>query len=76
MWYGVCQNVTATSHKLYCSYNGTAKKLDDDGRRLLSQYCPHLLNDTGDTLTCCDAEQVNFANFFFSLTSKYIYTVN
>lgn len=58
VWYGVCQNVTATGHKLYCSYNGTAKKLDDDGLRLLTQYCPHLKNDIGDTLTCCDAEQV------------------
>lgn len=58
VWYGVCKNMTGTSHKLYCSYNGTAKQLDSNGQRLLSQYCPQLLSDAANTFTCCDAEQV------------------
>lgn len=57
VWYGVCHKDPATTHKLYCSYNGTAKQLDDDGRKLLSVWCPHVL-EKYDGLTCCDNEQV------------------
>lgn len=43
----------------YCSYNGTAKPLDEEGKSLLNVWCPHLLIDQENTVTCCDKEQVS-----------------
>lgn len=54
MWYGVCD-----STRYYCSYNGSAKILkDSQALNALTEYCPHLVNNSGDTSTCCDGEQV------------------
>lgn len=58
VWYGVCK-VTPIKHKLYCSYNGTAKALDGEGQKLLAEFCPHLLGGQDNTYTCCDNEQVS-----------------
>lgn len=63
IWYGVCAD--RGNHKLYCSYNGTAKPLDPAGKKLLSKWCPQLL-DRNNGLTCCDQEQVNSFFFFYN----------
>lgn len=55
VWYGVCKNTQMYKTK-YCSYNETAKPLNDEGIKLLTEHCPHLVTDK--TLTCCDNEQV------------------
>lgn len=56
MWYGVC-NVDNFSHKLYCTYDGPAKPVDDAGKKLLSLWCPNILKEHNNT-SCCDNEQV------------------
>lgn len=56
VWYGICD-----SDRYYCSYNGTAKILNDSKAvNELTEYCPHLVNNAGDTLTCCDGKQVSW----------------
>lgn len=56
VWYGVC-NKDEEGKIQYCSYDGPAKHLNSTGQKLLSKFCPHLVN--GDnTFTCCDFEQV------------------
>lgn len=58
VWYGVCHVNPSTKHKLYCSNNTKALPLEPKGQKLLSTYCPHLLNGRDNTYTCCNTEQV------------------
>lgn len=65
IWYGVCDFDKATGHKRYCNYTGPAKPLNNEGQKLLSIWCPHLLTDDGNGVnTCCDSEMVNICGFF------------
>lgn len=58
IWYGVCKD-----DKKNCAYNGTAKALDEEGVKALSQWCSHLMPanyKAGDVVnTCCDNKQVH-----------------
>lgn len=57
IWYDICSDPKAPKTQ-YCSYNGTAKALDQDGQKLLSKWCPHLLEkDQG--LACCNNQMVS-----------------
>jgi Niemann-Pick C1 protein len=59
IWYGVC-NLDAFGNDRYCSYNGTAKTLDNSGQESLMTWCSHLLVDNGDGVKlCCDNAQVS-----------------
>lgn len=58
--------VTESNHKLYCAYNGTAKPVNDEGKKLLSTWCPHLLEEHNNNL-CCDNEQVRTVFFVLNL---------
>lgn len=55
--------------KKNCAYNGTAKALDDEGVKALSQWCSHLLPANYkagvDVNTCCDNKQVKFTGIIF-----------
>lgn len=42
---------------MYCAYDGPAKPVDDAGKKLLSKWCPNLLEEHNSNL-CCDNEQV------------------
>jgi Niemann-Pick C1 protein len=45
--------------KKNCAYNGDAKPLTNStGLAILNRWCPHLVNNNPDVLTCCDSEQV------------------
>lgn len=59
IWYGVCDFDPIFNHKRYCNYTGPAKPLNNEGQKLLSVWCPHLLADDGNGVnTCCDSEMV------------------
>ncbi|KAM8715427.1 hypothetical protein ACLKA7_002475 [Drosophila subpalustris] len=60
IWYGVC-NKDAIGHKQYCSYNGTAKAMNDEGLQLLAERCSFLLESEQKNF-CCDVEQVKILN--------------
>ncbi|XP_031623416.1 NPC intracellular cholesterol transporter 1-like [Contarinia nasturtii] len=64
IWYGVCRNFEENDieKSQYCSYNGTAKLLNEDGRQKLSQYCSHLDSGENNTFTCCDNDQIEVMN--------------
>lgn len=58
VWYGVCN--MKDELKQNCAYNGTAKPLTDaTGLGILKQWCPHLISNDKDVLTCCDTDQVS-----------------
>lgn len=59
MWYGICEK-DALGHKLYCAYDGPAKEVNDEGKKLLEKWCPNLLAEHNNNL-CCDNEQVRTA---------------
>jgi hypothetical protein len=45
--------------KKNCAYNGDAKPMTNStGLAILNRWCPHLINNNPDVLTCCDSEQV------------------
>lgn len=71
MWYGICK--VQSGHSLYCSNNGTAQPLKEEGQNLLKEYCPHLVNGTNDTFTCCDVEQVTYfaITIFISISTAF-----
>lgn len=66
VWYGVCK--VQPPHKLYCAYDGPAKPVDDEGKKLLSKWCPNLLEEHNNKL-CCDNEQVRTFNKIFLYAS-------
>uniref|UniRef100_A0A336LKH8 CSON011471 protein n=1 Tax=Culicoides sonorensis TaxID=179676 RepID=A0A336LKH8_CULSO len=60
VWYGIC-NKDDKGMRQYCSYNGTAKALDNDGIELLNLYCNHLVK--GENVeVCCDKNQIDVLN--------------
>lgn len=63
VWYDVCKTESYGSKSIYCSYNGTAKKLDSTGVDLLNTYCPHLNQGAENTHTCCNNRQVRLKNY-------------
>lgn len=70
VWYGVCFEDKVMDEKKNCAYNGEAKSLiNSTGTAILNRWCPHLVNDNPDVLTCCDSEQVRtyqlIAHFHF-----------
>lgn len=59
VWYGVCDEDKISGLKKNCAYNGEAKPLTNStGLAILNRWCPHLVNNNPDVLTCCDSEQV------------------
>lgn len=55
VWYGVCNRTKV--HNQYCSYSGPAKRMPEDGVKLLQKQCGFML-ENGQKDFCCDAEQV------------------
>ncbi|XP_055296329.1 NPC intracellular cholesterol transporter 1-like [Sitodiplosis mosellana] len=64
IWYGVCRNYEdrGVDKSQYCSYNGTAKLLSEEGRQNLMTYCSYLDQGENNTFTCCDSEQIEIMN--------------
>jgi hypothetical protein len=57
VWYGVCAR--KSYYKINnCFYDGPPKVLAVEEAEKLKHFCPHLVAESGDTLTCCDSEQV------------------
>ncbi|CAH1389792.1 unnamed protein product [Nezara viridula] len=55
--YGYCHS-TGDLHQ-QCVYEGPPKLLTNStGLELLKKYCPSYYNETGDTTTCCNADQL------------------
>ncbi|XP_013101655.2 NPC intracellular cholesterol transporter 1 isoform X3 [Stomoxys calcitrans] len=70
IWYGVC-NVDNFERSQYCSYNGTAKPISEEGRQFLKERCGHLLeNDATDF--CCDSKQVEILNKNIKLAANFL----
>ncbi|XP_075151532.1 Niemann-Pick type C-1a isoform X2 [Haematobia irritans] len=70
IWYGVC-NEDNFQRSQYCSYNGTAKPISQEGRELLKERCGHLLeNDASDF--CCDSRQVKILNKNIKLAANFL----
>lgn len=61
--YSTSSQFSDIEKSLYCSYNGTAKVLDNDGREKLLKYCPSLDHGENNTFTCCDNDQVCLPKF-------------
>ncbi|XP_063417438.1 NPC intracellular cholesterol transporter 1-like [Mytilus trossulus] len=56
-WYGECGD--SPTGKYNCLYTGPAKPLTNEtGLKILKTYCPDLLEEKGDTYTCCDTDQL------------------
>ncbi|XP_075980245.1 Niemann-Pick type C-1a isoform X2 [Anticarsia gemmatalis] len=53
IWYGLCANPGEKS--TYCSYNGTAKPIEEVGKTVLEKYCPEI---AAGGLSCCNHEQL------------------
>ncbi|KAM7354023.1 Niemann-Pick type C-1a isoform 3-T3 [Cochliomyia hominivorax] len=70
VWYGVCNTDSFQRHQ-YCAYNGTAKPISPEGRKLLQERCGFLLeNDTTDF--CCDKQQVDILNKNILLAANFL----
>lgn len=52
IWYGQCNTKNILIQN--CPYDGPAKPLDDDGKKILAKWCPHLMTKDGQVNTCCD----------------------
>ncbi|KAJ1522993.1 hypothetical protein ONE63_002129 [Megalurothrips usitatus] len=58
IWYGEC-NTDDKGFKQNCAVTSPAQKLTNEtGLQLLKQDCPWLYNETGDSYTCCDTDQL------------------
>ncbi|CAH8614458.1 unnamed protein product [Schistosoma rodhaini] len=66
IWYGICDS-SDPAHQKYCSYNGTAKALSNDGFKTLSSLCPNYA--VGNAKVCCDEDQLNYFSKSASLAS-------
>ncbi|XP_018647018.1 hypothetical protein Smp_188720, partial [Schistosoma mansoni] len=66
IWYGICDS-SDPAHQKYCSYNGTAKALSNDGFKILSSLCPNYA--VGNAKVCCDEDQLNYFSKSASLAS-------
>ncbi|EDV98847.1 GH13378 [Drosophila grimshawi] len=60
IWYGVC-NQDAFLRNQYCSYNGTAKPMPEEGLKLLAERCSSLLEGEQKNF-CCDVDQIKLLN--------------
>ncbi|XP_065355610.1 NPC intracellular cholesterol transporter 1 isoform X2 [Calliphora vicina] len=70
VWYGVC-NTDDFQRNQYCAYNGTAKPISPEGRKLLQERCGYLLeNDATDF--CCDSQQVDILNKNIKLAGNFL----
>lgn len=70
VWYGVCNKTKL--HNQYCSYNGPAKRMPEDGIKLLQKQCGFML-ENGQRDFCCDAEQVVLVHIFFNSRHIHIF---
>ncbi|XP_034472622.1 NPC intracellular cholesterol transporter 1 [Drosophila innubila] len=70
VWYGVC-NKDAFGHNQYCSYNGTAKAMNDEGLQLLAERCSFLLKSEQKNF-CCDVAQVKILNEQVKLAANFL----
>ncbi|CAH8593985.1 unnamed protein product [Schistosoma guineensis] len=66
IWYGICDSSDPV-HPRYCSYNGTAKELSNDGFNTLSSLCPNYA--VGNSKVCCDENQLNYFSKSASLAA-------
>ncbi|TNN18496.1 Niemann-Pick type protein 1B [Schistosoma japonicum] len=66
IWYGICESSDPV-HPRYCSYNGTAKALSNDGFKVLSKLCPNYA--VGNAKVCCDESQLDFFSRSASLAA-------
>ncbi|CAH8534217.1 unnamed protein product [Schistosoma turkestanicum] len=66
IWYGIC-NFSDPAHPRYCSYNGTAKALSNDGLKILSSLCPNYA--VGSAKVCCNEEQLTYFSNSASLAA-------
>ncbi|VDP36848.1 unnamed protein product, partial [Schistosoma margrebowiei] len=66
IWYGICDSSDPV-HPRYCSYNGTAKALSNDGFKTLSSLCPNYA--VGSSKVCCDENQLNYFSRSASLAA-------
>lgn len=72
VWYGVC-NTDASLHNQYCTYNGTAKTVDQEGITLLKRWCSHLVPASGEApQTCCDNRQIAILNSNVELAANFL----
>ncbi|XP_046748991.1 NPC intracellular cholesterol transporter 1 isoform X2 [Diprion similis] len=61
IWYDECYS--GPKGMMNCLYTEGAKPLNVTGQKLLSTWCSHLLNDTGNgTMTCCSPKQLETLN--------------
>ncbi|KAI0984837.1 hypothetical protein GJ496_004615 [Pomphorhynchus laevis] len=68
VWYGECPLVD----NLYnCKYDGPAKKLNEDGYKILRSLCPHLDKGANSTFTCCDNKQLQSLKLRVGLLSDF-----
>ncbi|KOC62540.1 Niemann-Pick C1 protein [Habropoda laboriosa] len=60
-------------HKKNCNYTGIPKLLDNEGQKLLSKNCPHLMNDFGNGIhTCCDTNQLETMDKNIKLAANFL----
>ncbi|XP_012258607.2 NPC intracellular cholesterol transporter 1 isoform X2 [Athalia rosae] len=72
VWYGACYT-DELLHEKNCPYTGEAKLLDMSGQKLLSKWCPHLMNDTGNGVrTCCSSEQLITLNNNVEIAANFL----
>ncbi|KAL3273725.1 hypothetical protein HHI36_015154 [Cryptolaemus montrouzieri] len=71
VWYGECNERNGLNQN--CPYNGTAKPLLPEAAvSLLKKRCPHLVNQTGVTSTCCSFDQLKTLDRSIELAANFL----
>ncbi|KAF4517183.1 hypothetical protein B566_EDAN005615 [Ephemera danica] len=71
IWYGQCGQSEA-GLPLNCPFTGPAKPVVAKAETLLKQWCPHLIKEGQQTVTCCDLKQLQSLDANINLAANFL----